>query len=69
MKTFKIQNCLVVTMLLFTTMVAHAQEHQTYSCPFGHNNAGTVTYSYYIGDDGQRMFDGKYRSSGVSLGR
>ena len=60
MKTFKIQNCLVVTMLLFTTMVAHAQEHQTYSGPFGDDNAGTVTYSYYIGDDGQRLFDGKY---------
>ena len=60
MKTFKIQRSLVVTMLLFTTMATCAQEHQTYNGPFGHNNAGTATYSYYTGDDGRRMFDGKY---------
>ena len=47
---------------LMTTMVmnANAQEHKTYSGVFGKENGGTATYSYYEGQDGKRMFDGKY---------
>jgi hypothetical protein len=51
---------MIAAMLLVMTMGANAQEHQTYSGQFGKNNAGTATYSYYTGEDGRRMFDGKY---------
>ena len=47
-------------MLMASASWANAQEHQTYSGTFGKGDGGTATYSYYEGEDGQRVFDGKY---------
>jgi len=61
MKRRMIQRSLAVAVFAAIALTVNAQhEHQTYSGPFGHNNAGIATYSYYTGDDGRRMFDGKY---------
>ena len=49
--------CALMAMMV---MNANAQEHKTYSGPFGKDNGGTATYSYYTGEDGRRLFDGKY---------
>ena len=60
MKAIMIQKSLAVAVFSVIALAAGAQEHQTYNGPFGRDNAGTATYSYYTGDDGKRMFDGKY---------
>ena len=60
MKRRMIQRSLAVAVFSVIALAAGAQERQTYNGPFGHNNAGIATYSYYTGDDGRRMFDGKY---------
>lgn len=61
MKRRMIQRSLVVAVFAAIALTVNAQqEHQTYNGPFGRGNAGTATYSYYTGDDGRRMFDGKY---------
>ena len=61
MKRRMIQRSLAVAVFAAIALTVNAQhEHQTYNGPFGHNNAGIATYSYYTGDDGRRMFDGKY---------
>ncbi len=60
MKASMIQKSLAVVAFSVIAQAAGAQEHQTYNGPFGNDNAGTATYSYYTGDDGRRMFDGKY---------
>ena len=61
MKASMIQRSFVVAVFAAIALTVNAQhEHQTYNGPFGRDNAGTATYSYYTGDDGRRMFDGKY---------
>ena len=51
MKRRMIQRSLAVAVFAAIALTVNAQhEHQTYSGPFGHNNAGIATYSYYTGD-------------------
>jgi hypothetical protein len=61
MKEKTILRNLAVAVFAAIALTVNAQhEHQTYNGPFGRGNSGTATYSYYTGDDGRRMFDGKY---------
>ena len=50
MKAIMIQKSLAVVVFAVIALAAGAQEHQTYNGPFGRDNAGTATYSYYTGD-------------------
>ena len=51
MKAIMIQKSLAVVVFAVIALAAGAQEHQTYNGPFGRDNAGTATYSYYTGLD------------------